>query len=95
MTTVLQITCVKKSDSPDPHERILRVGGIRADGKRWELSQEAAIRGIEDGSYKFFLGGDGKPVWVIVATSQSGHKYITTESDGSHPERILSRPECP
>jgi hypothetical protein len=95
MTTVLQITCVNRSASPVPHERIEHIGGIRADGKRWRLSQEDAIKGIEDGTYKFFIGGDGIPAWVIVAISQDGHKYLKTESDGLHPDSILSRPECP
>ena len=95
MTTVLQITCVNKSDRPNPHERILHIGGIRADGKRWKLSQEEAVKGIEDGTYKLFVGGEGKPVWVFVAISQYGYKYITTRNDGLNPDSILSRPECP
>jgi hypothetical protein len=35
----IEIKCINKSDRYDPHERILRVGGINPDGARWSLSQ--------------------------------------------------------
>ena len=35
------------------------------------------------------------PVWVIVAISQHGNKYIKTKPDGDQPNNLLSLPECP
>jgi hypothetical protein len=37
MAQQVQIKCINKSDRPNPHERILYVGGVNADGKRWKL----------------------------------------------------------
>jgi hypothetical protein len=34
-------------------------------------------------------------VWVIIAVSPYGHKYLKTQADGEHPDNLLSLPECP
>ena len=94
MAENVEIQCINKSDRPNPHERIKRVGGIRS-GTRWSLSQEEAIAGIELGTWRFFVHVGGKSVWVILATSRFGNKYLKTESDGEHPNNLLSLPECP
>jgi hypothetical protein len=90
-----QIHCINKSDRFNPHERILSIGGIRSDGRRWKVSQEEAIAGILDGKWQFYVNVAGKPVNVIVATSAQGHKYLKTENDGEQPNNLLSLPECP
>jgi len=48
MAQQVQIQCINKSDRPNPHERILSVGGLNPDGTRWKLTQEQAIKGIEE-----------------------------------------------
>ncbi len=95
MTARVQIKCINKSDRTNPHERIISVGGVNPNGKRWKLSQEKAIRGIEDGSYDFYVSVDGKSVGVVVAISQHGNKYIKTKADGEGQNNLLSLPECP
>lgn len=91
----IQIQCINKSDRPNPHERILRVGGMNPDGTRWWLSQADAITGIETGKYAFYVQRGGSTVKVIVAISRFGNKYLKTEADGEQPDNLLSLPECP
>lgn len=90
-----EVKCVNKSDRYNPHERILNIGGLGGDGKRWRLTQQEAIEGIETGKWMFYVAKGGNRVTVIVAVSQYGHKYLKTEADGEHPNNLLSLPECP
>jgi len=95
MADSVQIGCINKSDRYNPHERITHVGGLNANGTRWKLTQEAAIQGIEAGKWRFYVSVDGDSVWVIVAVSQYGNKYLKTQNDGDQPNNLLSLPECP
>ena len=92
---MIEIKCINKSNRMDPHERIINVGGINADGTRWKLTQQEAIVGIETGKYSFYVNRGGRTVNVIVATSRYGHKYLKTVADGEQPDNLLSLPECP
>jgi hypothetical protein len=90
-----QVQCVNKRDRPNPHERILNIGGV-VNGVRWKRPQEHAIADIEaDASSYFVAPPRGESVWVIVRTSQWGHKYLTTVADGESQNNLLSLPECP
>lgn len=95
MASNVQIKCINKTDRFSAHERIRSVGGVNPDGTPWKLSQPDAIVAIETGKYAFYVSANGKSVWVIVATSAYGNKYLKTESDGDQPNNLLSLPECP
>lgn len=95
MATRHQVLCVNKQDRQNVHERITHIGGKNADGTNWRLSQEEAIKGIEDKKWEFFVKqGNGREVDVIVAKSQYGHKYLKTTADGEIPNNLLSLREC-
>lgn len=89
-----RIECINKDDHYSSHERIHNIGGVNADGTRWNLPLDDAIRGIEDGTWSFYVQAGGRSVNVIVA-EHNGHKYLKTESDGYSPDNLLSLPECP
>ena len=95
MASKIEITCIAESDRFSAHERILSIGGINFAGKHWTMSQDGAIKGIEDGKYSFYINRGGRVTNVIVATSASGHKYLKTFADDEQPDNLLSLPECP
>ncbi|NEV64501.1 DUF3892 domain-containing protein [Thiorhodococcus minor] len=89
-----QVTCINKSDRYNPHERITHIGGKNQDGTPWKLTQEQAIEGVESGKWRFWVSVGGHSVWVVVAMSAYGNKYLKTQNDGEHPNNLLSLPEC-
>lgn len=90
-----RISCIRKTNRFDPHDRIDGVGGVNGDGSRWYASQTQAIAWIESGQHEFFVQVSGREVTVVVADSRYGNKYIKTEADGEQPNNLLSLPECP
>ena len=95
MAQSIQIQCVNKTDRFNPHERISHVGGLNPDGTRWKLPQEQAVDGAEADKWRFYVSVGGHSVWVVVATSRFGNKYLKTEPDGEQPDNLLSLRECP
>lgn len=95
MADNVQIKCINKTPRMDPHDRIKNIGGTNPNGTRWLLSQPDAITGIEAGKWRFWTSVGGNSVWVTIAVSQWGHKYLKTEADGEQPNNLLSLPECP
>ncbi len=96
MAQTVQIKCINKTDRYNLHERIRAVGGTNPDGTRWKLSEDEAIAAIEQGRYSFYVERPvGERVWVVVAHSGYGNKYLKTQADGEQPNNLLSLPECP
>ena len=95
MATDLEIKCINKTNRQSAHERISHIGGLNADRTKWQLTLDAAITGIEAGKWRFYVSVGGHSVWVVIANSAAGHKYLKTQADGEQPNNLLSLPECP
>lgn len=95
MTISVQISCINKQDRPNPYERIKCAGGVLTNGKRWKETQERIIQLIDAKSHSFYVNVGGAAVWVVVAISPYGNKYIKTEADGEDRNNLLNLPECP
>jgi hypothetical protein len=93
MATQLEVFCIRKSNRTDPHERITHIGGRNADGTPWQLTQEAAINGINNGTWRFYISDAGRSVNVRVA-KRNGKEYLTTSPDDIQVNNLLSQPEC-
>lgn len=90
-----QIRCVCKNERYNPNDRITHIGGVHLGGKRWKLTQQEAIRGIEDGRFRFYVNAAGERNWLVVAFSVFGNLYLKTEFDKDEPNSLLNLPECP
>lgn len=90
-----EVLCINKTDRPNPHERIKSIGGKNADGKAWKLSQDEAIRAIQQQTHSFYVRRGGSTANVVVTKSRYGNLYLKTEADGESPDNLLSLPECP
>ena len=80
MTQATQIECINKTNRYSAHERISHVGGRSP--AAWNLTQQRAIEMIESGTCRFYVYAGGQSVWVIVARSAAGNKYLKTQNDG-------------
>ncbi|MCB1463845.1 MAG: DUF3892 domain-containing protein [Nitratireductor sp.] len=94
MAQTAQIKCINKRYRDNPYERITHVGGYVT--SQWKLTLDDAIGKIERGEWAFYVERPaGDTVWVEVAISRFGNKYLKTEADGDEPNNLLSLPECP
>ena len=95
MSRSIQIQFVNKSENACSAQDIHHIGGIDPAGARWRLSESDAIAGIECGNWRFYVNIDGHAIWLTIARTPNGKKYLKAETDAAVPDPLLSLPEYP
>ena len=97
MAINVQVSCIRKRERQNPHERIEGVGGVHV-SQRWYMTEEDIIAELEKPrsirQWNFYTSVNGKSVWIVVAV-HNGRKYLKTTADSYAPNNLLSLPECP
>lgn len=93
MAFEVQIMCVDKTDRYNPHERIDYIGGVRG-GKRWHITLDRAIEGIEKNEWIFYTLVNGHKRYVDIIKSAHGNKYLRTRGDSDTLDNLLSLNSC-
>jgi hypothetical protein len=94
MATRIRVSCINKRDHYNPYERIINIGGIYSDGKKWKMTQQEAIEATNKGEYAFYVRVGSFEANIIVSTD-NGHEYLKTFPDGTGKDNLLNLPECP
>jgi len=91
MAASYEILSVSTSASENVYEKIKFVCGKNEEGGKWCVSQEKAVRGIQNKQFDFYIRLQGKKIKVVVG-SHYGKKYLKTEQDEKMPECLLKLP---
>jgi len=89
----LLVSCITRTYHPDPHRKILSIGGIYR-GKLWEHSEIDAINNIENHEITYYINKGNYSLELVVASYQY-IKYLKTQSDALEPDNLLALPEMP
>ena len=85
-----RIDCVNMVEAAAPWDRIIRLSGTHdTDGQRWSCTQTQCIAYIEQG-YQFYVEQvPGQRLYLEVATTMFGRKYVRTMIDKETPDQLL------
>ncbi len=90
-----QVLWITRGEGPEPHQRVAAIGGRNPDGTTWQISQEAAITGIDFGNWEFFVVVDEMTRPLSVAKDRAGRRYLKCNLDTEDPVSLLALPEGP
>lgn len=92
------VSCIRKRNRTNPHERIEGLGGVNPDGGRWYLTEDQILAEMvkpdATRQWDFYTAAGGHSVWVIRAVHE-GRAYLKTQPDGYSPDNLLALQECP
>jgi hypothetical protein len=90
-----EIRWTTKSNSTEPHERILEVGVPTLDGTCRKIPHAEAVRMQRDDITVFCVKVNGQIVYTTVAEAKGGERYLKSLADGDQPDILLDLPDCP
>ncbi len=83
------VTCTRKAGREVTH-----IGGGTA-SQPWFINVEAAIAGIESGTWVFYLALGDQVGPLIVGRKSNGDKVLKTRFDIEEAVSLLKLPDCP
>lgn len=94
MATVRVVSCVTLSPEPSSR-RVTTIGGMHPHGRRWSLSAEAAIAGIDRGEWTFHIELGAGLVPLTVGTTEAGERCLTMDCGPADCGDLVLLPGCP
>jgi len=94
---MIEITCINKAggDHVNRHESISHLGWTNhGTGKKDISSLAVMVQWIEGGGEAYVQDSSGNIAWLHVRSSQNGHRFVQTGSDGKWSNNLLSLSEC-
>ena len=88
-----QITCIKTLPPHSSHESIMRVGGVREDGERFNISRNECAEDILNGVESYCVLARGV-LLNVTAYESHGKKYIKTKPAKDHTDCLLQLDQC-
>jgi hypothetical protein len=88
-----QITCIKRPPPHNSQEAITRVGGIRADGERFNIPLEECAEDILNGVESYCVRIQSVQV-NVVAYEINGGRYIKTIPGKDLADNLLNLDQC-
>ncbi len=68
--------------------------GEDVQGKRWYLSENEAISGLENGRWNLHIRLGGRDIPIVIAADIAGRKYLAARVNGKITDDLLSLPDC-
>jgi hypothetical protein len=84
----VQVTCIRKQPSNNPHEGITHLGG-----RTWEWPCKDVVDSINARTNTFFTMKDGIRADIGVVNGPNG-PYVRTYANGKWTDNLLSLNEC-
>ena len=88
-----QITCIKTRPPHSSHESIMRVGGVREDGERFNITRRQCAEDILNEFATYCVLARGVLLNVIAYESHD-EKYIKTTPAKDHTDSLLELDQC-
>jgi hypothetical protein len=93
MAQKVEVHFIKHTAGSNPHARIQSIGGIDRSGLHWHRELQQVILDIELGTFSYWFRAGGKAVQIVLASKESGEKYLKAEENGENQAALMNLPD--
>lgn len=90
----MEVLCITRSDKQQIYDRIISLDAKSEDGSIQRFSQQEAIELMEKGTHEFYYIKFSFKIFITVATSSAGKKYLRLNAVFGMPNTLLELPDC-